>query len=831
MKPGKTFASPAVIGTRRRGEGRLRTIGLAATVVASSFAPAALAQPPQPQPPTEVVPVLPPGGPAAPAPEGPSEPKTSPGAPLPETPDEPAAPAPADPAAQPAPADKPLQPAAPETAPEMLPEGQPAAQPAPAPEGEPATQPMGEPVAPDAPLKGVPVLPPSRSAPAPTGTETPEPGRGLTPREPRAAGDAPAPAVPVPSLEATRWKPFNGFVKGSALKHGPLGYMDLSLGLASGGGPVLNNVAINGGARFNPWLRTHLTAVGRPGNWNFSPSNWLQEGYLEAAGKGHLLGEKGLVYGMRVGKVQNLVFTQDPLSFFDETPAWRGNNLADVPGYGQFLPYVDWQSESGLGFRAAAAASVLGSGPGISPINGYLRLRSQTESGWVQELRGGYLTSRALASLSPLPQSPEVGVGYYVGRQWRGGLGVGLAVEQTFDQPFRVGGRFSMPTSAAGAALGNFLGRAQAGSPYVAAQLPLARLNLGEQLNTPPPGGQLVGTVTARRVYRAVSNVGPAQYPVNDEYVVSKQGETKGKGLVRVVTEGPRSLSGYGGLAAVDGDGSRANTEYTQDVVYSYYRIVPFSDTYLEGKVYDKDDPQKLIQNLKLSLKASGDEKPVLPSNGNFRVKAQVPTGKTKRVTLVATAPGYLEETFEANLSPGDTRQVEIPLRPLRSGLTGRVIDETTGKPAAEVEGVLTPEEGEPIVVLTTANGEFHVPQVAPGRYTFSTQAPSFYPESVEFTVGQGQTQRVDVKLHQRPAAFAGKLTNAAGQAVGGAPIQVTGGEINQQIVSLSDGSFGLNGLPAGTYRLSLTTAAGETLERTVTLTAGDIASVDIQVK
>src|SRR5207247_673620 len=109
--------------------------------------------------------------------------------------------------------------------------------------------------------------------------------------------------------------------------------------------------------------------------------------------------------------------------------------------------------------------------------------------------------------------------------------------------------------------------------------------------------------------------------PVNDEYILKRDGETKGRDLVRVVAEGPRSIAGVGGLAEPSGDFGGYNTQYTQDVVYSYYRVVPFSDTWLEGRVYDKDNPNRAIGNLALRLKASGSDKDVSAAGGRFRVQ------------------------------------------------------------------------------------------------------------------------------------------------------------------------------------------------------------------
>jgi hypothetical protein len=695
----------------------------------------------------------------------------------------------------------------------LLSAGWTAAQNMPPPEGERPPQPA----APD-PAGGI-SAPPAPSSPAP----------GTPPREIRrpAGGGS---GLRVPQLQETRVEPFNGFATGNLFRHGPLGFMDLSLGLAAGSGAMLNNLALNGGVSFKPWLRAHLTAVARTGNWSPAPAHLIQEGYLEAAGRTRFAGDP-LRIGLRFGKVQNVVMDPTPLSIFDETPFWTGNRLSEVPAYQQFVPYVDWQSRYGLGFHAMASYGAFGSNAGVSPVNGYLRLRAQNARGYIMEQRYGWLTSRSVLTMADFPGHPSFGSAIYLGRQWKSGVGLGIAIEQTLDEPYRIGARVNLPTNGASQAFGNFLGRFRTSTPSVSAQLPLGRLSLGEQKSAPPPGGQLVGTVRAQRIYRATSAVGPGQYPVNDEYVLSRQGQTRGRGLVRVVAEGPRSLTGFAGLASPDGPASRYNNEYVQDVVYSYYRIVPFSDTWLEGRVYDKENPSRAIQNLTVRLKGPGDDQAVTPQNGGFRVQHRVPSGKRQNVTLVASAPGYVEEILETRVAPGGTQVVEIPLRPLRASVVGRLIDADTGRPIPEVEALLTQEGRQPVVVLTGVNGEFRLPAVAPGRYVFATHAPRYYDERQELAIDPGQAQRVEVRLRPRPAALAGRLLDG-GQPVAGARITLTGADGNaREMLTLQDGSFGITGLASGQYTLRLTTASGEKREMKVNLTAGEITAVDFKLK
>ncbi len=640
-----------------------------------------------------------------------------------------------------------------------------------------------------------------------------------------------APVLEAPTLTEARFKPWNGFTTGSLWNRGPLGFADFSLGLSAGDGPVLNNVSINTGMRFTNSLGAHLTAAYRNGNYDFSASSLIQEGYLDLHGV-ERMGGGPFQAGLRFGKVQNLVFSPGPLTIFDQMPLWKGSRLDEVPGYGEIVPYFDWQSNWGFGFSFASQASFLGDQTGLDPIHGYMRLRADTPDGYLMELRGGWMPQRSFLKLNHFPGTPRAGTSLYVGKQWRGGIGLGIVAEQLIDEPFRIGAALNLPMgSSTTQGLGNFLGGYRSRHDALVAHVPLARLTLGEQQGAPPEGAQLVGSVRSKRIYRTEGRIGASQYPVNGEFELSRQGITEGPGIVRTVSEGPRALSGFGSLVAPSG-GTLYNQQFEQEVVYNYYRVVPFSDTWLEGKVYDKDNPQRTIRNLTVQFKSPKEQRKLAPPDGQFKVQHPLMPGKRERVQVVVSAPGYVPETIEARLIPGETAQVEIPLRPLRSGVVGRLIDADTGRPIPEVEVLLGAEGAQPAVVLTGRDGEFRMADVEPGTYAFASHAPRYYDERMEVTIPPGQTHRLEIKLRPRAASIAGRVLSALDQPVAGARVLVTGpGGMSQEMTSLEDGSFGATGLRGGQYALTLVTADGQRIARTLNLTAGEITPADLKLR
>ena len=76
---------------------------------------------------------------------------------------------------------------------------------------------------------------------------------------------------------------------------------------------------------------------------------------------------------------------------------------------------------------------------------------------------------------------------------------------------------------------------------------------------------------------------------------------------------------------------------------------MPFSDTWLEGRVYDKDNPDRAIRNLVVRFKSPKEERALNPDHGNFKV--QVAPGSTQVCTIehrwnptVLTANGNEDE-------------------------------------------------------------------------------------------------------------------------------------------------------------------------------------------
>jgi len=162
----------------------------------------------------------------------------------------------------------------------------------------------------------------------------------------------------------------------------------------------------------------------------------------------------------------------------------------------------------------------------------------------------------------------------------------------------------------------------------------------------------------------------------------------------------------------------------------------------------------------------------------------------------------------------------------------GRLVDAETGKPIPEVEALLSQDGAKPNVVMTGPDGTFRLDSVEPGRYGFATHAPHYFDETAQVKVDPGQTQRLDFRLRPRPASLAGRLFDANDKPVAGVKVKLIpeAGDM-RELVSLEDGSYGTTGLSGGRYTLRVPMPGGGTLDKKVTLTAGELSSVDLKLK
>jgi hypothetical protein len=466
-------------------------------------------------------------------------------------------------------------------------------------------------------------------------------------------------------------------------------------------------------------------------------------------------------------------------------------------------------------------------------VDYYARYRRSLGDGFNTELRFGGLNPRAGFTGGLNPRWAVIGGSIYVGKDWKHGS-AGLMMERLESQDTRYGFRVSVASNKVTSAIGQFLGRYHRKDDVVTAQVPLAQIWTGQKPRFEAPlFADRVGQVEASRIYRTGTWLQRDAYPLNYEYILRKTGVTDGPGLIRVVREGPRSLNELG---MMDGKGvpeAEVVSRFRQDVSYDFYRVPKLAPATLNVRLVNRLKPTEPVANATIEAEDQiGRKQSFTAPAGQFAYSAPVPVGRPQKATLKISAPGFLDETAEVELSAGDPVPAEVRVRPVTGLLTGVLIDEASGEPIPEVEVVVTGGGGQPRVLLTDEKGQFRVEDLQPGRYSVATRSPRHRDRRVPAEIASGQQANVELRLDARPAAIAGRLLNADGKPVGGATISLRDDAGNPvgSFTTLADGSFGTTGLKPGTYTLQAKSADGRMADATVKLTGGEITSVDLKL-
>lgn len=181
----------------------------------------------------------------------------------------------------------------------------------------------------------------------------------------------------------------------------------------------------------------------------------------------------------------------------------------------------------------------------------------------------------------------------------------------------------------------------------------------------------------------------------------------------------------------------------------------------------------------------------------------------------IGDVPGYVVDTPAPPVTvPEDSETpitgIDVILAVLPS-LSGTV--SVAGEPAGGVTVTATGPGGT-ITTVTAADGTYDVPGLADGDYTITAIAPDGTvpvgsPTRSE-TIEGADVGSVDFAF-ARTGTVGGVVTDTDGAPIAGATVTVTGDGGSVVLTTDADGAYGLGGLPAGSYAITLTVPAGYT--------------------
>ncbi|GAB1765757.1 carboxypeptidase regulatory-like domain-containing protein [Priestia megaterium] len=202
---------------------------------------------------------------------------------------------------------------------------------------------------------------------------------------------------------------------------------------------------------------------------------------------------------------------------------------------------------------------------------------------------------------------------------------------------------------------------------------------------------------------------------------------------------------------------------------------------------------------------------------GRFTINDILPGTYTILVTATGFTPADPQQITVISGEVLDLQTFELKQIPSSTGaITGRVVDNSTSVPIANVRINLLDNQGQ-LVASTTTNeaGEYSFVSLKAGTYTVVVDADGYQaiPPSVTLTIRQGETKRADFRLNPigSRTTITGKVINAdTKQPIFGATIHVinTEGQIVVRATTNRRGRFTIHDILPGTYTI-LVTAIG----------------------
>jgi protocatechuate 3,4-dioxygenase beta subunit len=269
----------------------------------------------------------------------------------------------------------------------------------------------------------------------------------------------------------------------------------------------------------------------------------------------------------------------------------------------------------------------------------------------------------------------------------------------------------------------------------------------------------------------------------------------------------------------------------------------------LEGKVVDEESQQPVagasLGTRKMMQRGFGGGTTVLSTVRSFGQTTSDDAGvfrfegvETGELTLSASAPGY--RSVEINVTiPEDSAPRPVTV-PLKKGLTLRgIVLDALGTPALGVD-VRVEESGSDTRLPTLTNrsslrtgpdGKFFADTLEPGRYQITAEDDTG--ASAREVAEAGQSEEITLRL-QAEGVLAGSVVSEDGAPIAGATITAFGGTRGftpTDTRSAPDGSFTIEHLAPGTFRVNGRAAGLAMASETVQVESGRTAQVKLTLK
>jgi len=187
-----------------------------------------------------------------------------------------------------------------------------------------------------------------------------------------------------------------------------------------------------------------------------------------------------------------------------------------------------------------------------------------------------------------------------------------------------------------------------------------------------------------------------------------------------------------------------------------------------------------------------------------------------------AVKPGFASQTIQTTVLNGEINSVNFGFLTL-GGIVGKVTnDEGTGE-----EGVKITTTPATIEILTDANGNYSLLDLASGSYVVKGEKEKFATITKSVTVIDGQISNGNLSVLTL-GGISGKVTDANSNPLEGVKITTT--PTTEEVLTDANGSYSLLDLSAGDYTIEVEKAGYKSKTKSVTVINGQLSNGDISI-
>jgi protocatechuate 3,4-dioxygenase beta subunit len=242
----------------------------------------------------------------------------------------------------------------------------------------------------------------------------------------------------------------------------------------------------------------------------------------------------------------------------------------------------------------------------------------------------------------------------------------------------------------------------------------------------------------------------------------------------------------------------------------------------ISGQVTDASNSQPIAGATVTSQPATSSA--TTDAQGNYALANVDPGG----YTVSAAKTGYQGASTSVTVTAGQTATANLPLTLLATTgtIAGRVTDASNSQPIAGATVTTLPATA---TLTTDAQGNYTIPNVAPGGYTVNAAKSGYQNGSASATVVAGQTATANMAITPLPTTgtISGRVTDASNsQPIAGATVSTQ--PATASVTTDAQGNYTISNVAPDGYTVNAAKSGYQNGSASATVVAGQIATANI---